>query len=49
VAEAHEGGSLYRTRTLLRREVRVRYPPGRGRVLLRTELDWERDLDPVAV
>jgi predicted alpha/beta superfamily hydrolase len=40
---------MYRTETLLRRQIRVRYPAGRGRVVLRTELDWERDTEPVAV
>jgi predicted alpha/beta superfamily hydrolase len=37
-------GSMYQTATLLRRQLRVRYPAGRGRVVLRTELDWDRDL-----
>lgn len=40
---------MYRTRTLLRRELRVRYPAGHGRMVLRTELDWDRDLEPVSV
>ena len=38
-----------RTETLLRRKLRVRYPAGRGRIVLRTELDWDRDIEPVAV
>jgi predicted alpha/beta superfamily hydrolase len=29
--------------------VTVNYPPGRGRILLRTDQDWERDVEPVAV
>lgn len=29
--------------------VRVRYPPGPGEIVLRTELDWERDVAPLAV
>ena len=33
----------------LRRQLRVRYPAGRGRVVLRTELDWDRDLEPIRV
>ena len=37
----------YRTESLLRRTLRVRYPAGAGRVVLRTELDWEHDLEPV--
>lgn len=40
---------MYRTETLLKRQIRVRYPAGRGRIVLRTELDWERDREPVAV
>jgi predicted alpha/beta superfamily hydrolase len=40
---------MYETETLLRRRLRVRYPAGHGRMLLRTELDWDRDLEPVAV
>lgn len=39
----------YRTTNLLRRQLRVRFPAGPGRIVLRTELDWERDLDPVAL
>jgi len=39
----------YRTETLLRRSLLVRYPPGQGRIVLRTELDWDRDLEPVSV
>lgn len=42
-------GSLYRTETVLKRELRVRYPPGHGRLVLRTELDWDRDMEPVTV
>jgi hypothetical protein len=40
---------MYETQTLLRRQIRVRYPAGHGRMVLRTELDWDRDLEPVAV
>ena len=40
---------MYETETLLRRQLRVRYPAGHGRMVLRTELDWDRDLEPVAV
>src|SRR4029453_571266 len=29
--------------------LRVRYPAGEGRVVLRTEQDWDRDLEPVFV
>jgi predicted alpha/beta superfamily hydrolase len=40
---------LYQTQTLLRRKIRVRYPKGEGRMALRTELDWDHDLEPAAV
>jgi predicted alpha/beta superfamily hydrolase len=31
------------------RTLRVHYPAGRGRIVLRTELDWDRDLEPESV
>jgi predicted alpha/beta superfamily hydrolase len=40
---------MYQTETVLRRQLRVRYPAGHGRMVLRTELDWDRDLEPVSV
>jgi predicted alpha/beta superfamily hydrolase len=40
---------MYQTETLLRRQLRIRYPAGHGRMVLRTDLDWDRDLEPVAV
>jgi predicted alpha/beta superfamily hydrolase len=40
---------MYETQTLLRRQLRVRYPPGEGRMVLRTELDWDADFEPAAV
>jgi len=33
---------MYKTETLLRRQLRVRYPAGRGQMALRTEMDWDR-------
>ena len=39
----------YRTVSELERRLRVRYPPGEGRLVLRTELDWERDVEPVEI
>jgi predicted alpha/beta superfamily hydrolase len=39
---------LYKTDAVLKRTVRVRYPAGRGRLVLRTELDWDRDVEAVA-
>src|SRR5262249_58609968 len=41
--------SMYRTETVLRRQLRVRYPAGQGRLVLRTELDWDRDLEAESV
>ena len=40
---------MYRTGRPLRRTLRVAYPAGRGRMVLRTELDWDRDVEPVEV
>lgn len=40
---------MYQTEKLLRRQLRVRYPAGQGRMVLRTELDWDSDLEPVGV
>jgi len=40
---------LYRTEQTLTRTLRVAYPSGHGRIVLRTEQDWEKDLEPVAV
>src|SRR5436190_5488885 len=40
---------LYRTERALVRTIRVAYPPGRGHMVLRTEQDWDRNLEPAAV
>ena len=40
---------MYATQTLLRRQLSVRYPAGQGRIVLRTELDWDEDVEPVEV
>src|SRR5262245_24229749 len=40
---------LYRTQGTLRRTLRVIYPAENGRVVLRTELDWNRSIEPVAI
>jgi hypothetical protein len=45
----NRGERLYRTGAVLTRTVRIAYPVGDGRLVLRTELDWHRDLEPVAV
>ena len=40
---------MYQTQKLLRRTLRIRYPRGEGRIVLRTELDWDRDVLPTTV
>ncbi len=40
---------LYRTETVLRRQLRVRYPLHEGRIVLRTDLDWDHDLEAASV
>jgi hypothetical protein len=46
MALAKLASSLYRTHTTLERTLRISYPAGRGEILLRTELDCEKDLAP---
>jgi hypothetical protein len=36
---------LYKTGTTLERTLRVAYPADRGRIILRTELDWDKDIE----
>jgi predicted alpha/beta superfamily hydrolase len=40
---------LYRSRETMRRTVRIRYPADRGRIVLRTENDWNKDVESVAL
>jgi predicted alpha/beta superfamily hydrolase len=40
---------LYTTRTMLKRTLRVSYPAGNGSIVLRTEQDWDRNIEPVDV
>src|SRR5512140_3055841 len=40
---------MYRTLSTLRRKLRIRYPMMAGRVVLRTELDWNTDLEAESV
>ena len=44
-----EHQDLYRTNRVLSRQLRVRYPVTDGRIVLRTDLDWDRDVEAVAV
>ena len=40
---------LYKTSTTLKRTVRVVYPVTKGRLVVRTEQDWDRNIEPVSV
>lgn len=40
---------LYKTEAKLKRTLRVRYPAGAGRIVLRTEQDWDHTIEPIAV
>jgi len=40
---------LYTTEKILRSTLQVRYPAGKGRLVLRTEQDWDKDIEAVAV
>lgn len=44
-----KSSDLYRTDRALKRTLRVAYPAGHGRLVLRTELDWDRDVEPLSV
>jgi predicted alpha/beta superfamily hydrolase len=46
---AATANKLYKTTTTMRRTLHVRYPAGAGRLVLRTELDWDRDVAPTTV
>ena len=41
--------TLYRTKSLLERTLRIAYPPNAGRIVLRTELDWDKNIEPISV
>lgn len=40
---------LYKTSKTLTRNLRVAYPAGRGRMILRTETDWDKDIESISV
>ena len=40
---------LYKTSRPLTRTLRVLYPAGAGRMVVRTELDWKSDVEPISV
>jgi predicted alpha/beta superfamily hydrolase len=42
--------NIYKTGTVLRRPLRVRYPVKDGsKIVLRTDLDWDKDLEPESI
>lgn len=41
--------SLYKTGAPLKRTLRVAYPAGRGKMVMRTEFDWDKNIEPVSV
>lgn len=41
-------GTKRATAHSLKRTLRVCYPAGKGKLVLRTELDWQRDIQPIA-
>ena len=48
-APPHMAGTkprLYKTETRLKRRLRVSYPAGNGNLVLRTEQDWDKDVEP---
>jgi predicted alpha/beta superfamily hydrolase len=49
MADSGNASALYRTRGVLRRELRVRYPVTDGRIVLRTDLDWDHDLEAASI
>ena len=42
IKETAKKEKLYKTSTTLKRKLRVAYPAGKGRMVLRTETDWEK-------
>jgi len=40
---------LYKTSATLTRKLRVAYPVGMGRMILRTELDWDQSIEPLSI
>ena len=39
---------IYTDKNLLRRTLRIAYPPGLGQVVLRTDLDWNKDIEAIS-
>jgi predicted alpha/beta superfamily hydrolase len=40
---------LYKTSTIQKRTLRLAYPSGKGKIVLRTENDWDKDVEPVSI
>jgi hypothetical protein len=40
---------LYKTSTIQERTLRVAYPAGKGKMVLRTQNDWDKDVEPISV
>jgi predicted alpha/beta superfamily hydrolase len=40
---------LYKTSTIQKRTLRVAYPAGKGKMVLRTQNDWDKDVEPISV
>jgi predicted alpha/beta superfamily hydrolase len=40
---------LYKTSKVLKRKLRIAYPAGKGRMVLRTEQDWDKDIEAISV
>jgi hypothetical protein len=40
---------LYKTERTLQRRLRVAYPAGNGRLVLRTDQDWDKDIGPISI
>jgi predicted alpha/beta superfamily hydrolase len=47
--EAPKKERLYKTSKVLTRTLRIAYPAGNGRIVLRSEQDWEKDVEAVSV
>jgi len=47
--EAAKKEKLYKTSETLKRKLRIAYPAGKGRIILRTETDWDKDIEPISV
>ncbi len=49
ILEAPKKERLYKTSKVLSRKLRISYPTGKGRMILRTEQDWDKDIEAISV